>query len=171
MRFADYIVASLRSIPEHSSIATNWSALLRAINEDSVATTAGGSTADKTVDAVKQLVLLRMLMASVIEEVGSVSDADFLNGSKGSKKNSKKARNTSHEKLSIELLKALPALFVKFSGDSRMLQQIASLPRYFIHSVFSLPQRKADFTAVLKKIGELYTKSTDESVLTQCAMR
>jgi len=170
VKFADYVVASLRSIPEHSSIATNWSALLRAINEDSVATTTGGSTADKTVDAVKQLVLLRMLMASVVEEVGSVSDADFLNGARGSKKNAKKARNTSHEKLSIELLKALPSLFVKFSGDSRMLQQIASLPRYLIHSVFSLPQRKADFTAVLKQIGELYTKSTDESVLTQCAM-
>jgi hypothetical protein len=51
-----------------------------------------------------------------------------------------------------------------------MLQQLASLPRYLIHSVFSLPQRKADFTKVLKQIGELYVKSTEEAVLSQCAM-
>ncbi|GMH57862.1 hypothetical protein TrVE_jg11868 [Triparma verrucosa] len=167
--FADYVVQSLRSIDEHSSITTNWSAQLRAINEDSVATTTSNTTADKKTDAVKQLVLMRMLMASVKEEVGSVGDADFLTGGKKSKAKKNKT-NTSHEKLSIELLKALPALFVKFSGDSKMLQQLASLPRYLIHSVFSLPQRKADFTKVLKEIGELYVKSTEEAVLTQCAM-
>mmetsp|Transcript_15128 Transcript_15128/g.28158 ORF Transcript_15128/g.28158 Transcript_15128/m.28158 type:complete len:1016 (+) Transcript_15128:333-3380(+) len=167
--FADYVVQSLRSIDEHSSITTNWSAQLRAINEHSVATTTSNTTADKKTDAVKQLVLMRMLMASVKEEVGSVGDADFLTGGKKSKAKKNKT-NTSHEKLSIELLKALPALFVKFSGDSKMLQQLASLPRYLIHSVFSLPQRKADFTKVLKEIRELYVKSTEEAVLTQCAM-
>ncbi|GMH66554.1 hypothetical protein TL16_g04458 [Triparma laevis f. inornata] len=169
--FADFVVQSLRSIDDHSSITTNWSALLRAINEDSVATTTSNTTADKKTDAVKQLVLMRMLMASVKEEVGSVGDSDFLTGGKKAKSKAKMAKaNTSHEKLSIELLKALPALFVKFSGDSKMLQQLASLPRYLIHSVFSLPQRKADFTKVLKEIGELYVKSTEEGVLTQCAM-
>ena len=171
VRLTDYIVESLRSIDEHSSIATNWSAMLRAINEDAVTTTSTNTTADKKTDEVKQLVLMRMLMASVKAEVGSVSDSNFLDGATAKRnKAAKKNTGSSHEKLSIELLNALPELFVKFSGDSRMLMQLASLPRYLIHSVFSLPQKKKDFLSLLKQIGDLYLKSADEQVLLQCAM-
>jgi hypothetical protein len=54
--------------------------MLRAINKDSVATTANNNTADRATDAAKQLVLMRMLMASVKMEVGKVGAADFLLG-------------------------------------------------------------------------------------------
>jgi cohesin complex subunit SA-1/2 len=171
VRLTDLVVESLRIIPEQAAIATNWSAILRAINEDAVATTKDNATADTKVDEVKQLVLMRFLLAAVKCEVGDIGDAEFLTGTISKKgKITKKGSGVAHENLSVEILKALPDLFVKFSGDSRMLTQLASLPRYLIHSVFSLPQRKKEFLSLLKQTGELYLKSTDEAVLMQCAM-
>ncbi|GMH47081.1 hypothetical protein TrRE_jg2259 [Triparma retinervis] len=171
VRLTDLVVESLRSIPDQAGIATNWSAILRAINEDAVATTKDNATADTKVDEVKQLVLMRFLLAAVKCEVGDIGDAEFLTGTISKKgKITKKGTGVAHENLSVEMLKALPELFVKFSGDSRMLTQLASLPRYLIHSVFSLPQRKKEFLSLLKQTGDLYLKSTDETVLMQCAM-
>ncbi len=171
VRLTDLVVEGLRAIPEQAAIATNWSAMLRAINEDSVATTKDNATADTKVDEVKQLVLMRFLLSAVKCEVGNIGDAEFLTGTISKKgKITKKGSGVAHENLSVEMLKALPELFVKFSGDSRILYQLASLPRYLIHSVFSLPQRKKEFLSLLKQIGDLYLKSTDEAVLMQCAL-
>ncbi len=157
VRLTDFVVEGLRSIPEASGLATDWSAMLRAIDEDSAAAAKGGKTADRTTDEVKQLVLIRFLMAAVRQEVGHA----------GSKRTGKKS---SHESLSIDLLKALPNLFVKFATNGAILGQLASLPRYLSHSVFSLPQRKNDFVSLCKALATAFTKTSDVSVMHAIAM-
>ena len=170
LEYTDLFVASLKSINDHAYLATEWSAMLRAINEDSVATTANNNTADSKTDAAKQLVLMRMLMAAVKMEVSKVSAADFLAGVDFAKTQATKKNDSAHTKLSVEVLKALPALLKKFSGDSRMLREIATLPRYLIHSVFSVANRKTDFQSTVKALADLYVKSADEQVSVLAAM-
>ena len=72
-----------------------------------------------------------------------------------------------HETLSDSLLRALPNLLVKFKSDLIILESLANLPRYLNPTVFSLPQRRADFVHLVKHLCEIYLQSNDESVLYQ----
>jgi cohesin complex subunit SA-1/2 len=108
------------------------------------------------------------------------------------KKKAIKAKDLNHETLSIALMKALPHLLEKFKSDSIILQSLVCLPRYFgksaiylwlpfsmcfsyiilflvVPSVFSLPQRKNDFLALIKILSDIYLQTTDEVVLTNGA--
>ena len=145
VHLVDLLIISLRDMPEHKSIVTNWSAILFAISEDNVATTSQGTTAGDKADVAKQRVLVQMLACAAKAEVGSVVNSSFLHGDidpdvveayekegttlKNEKKGSRRGIGL-HESLSIALLKALPNLLVKFKSDSAILESLTSLPRY-----------------------------------------
>ena len=183
VKVADLLVKSLRDMPEHRGLVTDWSAMLRAIKDDSQATTAHQVTAGDRANVAKQRVLVRMLACAAREEVGSVADEEFLHrGTDADVSSSKKDKPKSkgkgpnmgreHENLSIALLKALPNLLIQFKGDSDINSELASLPRFLIPTVFSLPQRKQDYMSLIKNLGEIYLSSSDDKILdnTACSL-
>ena len=155
---ADILVKSLREMPEHRGLVTDWSAMLRAIKEDKAAATAHHVTAGDRSNVAKQRVLVRMLACAAKEEVGSVADEEFLqrgtdldavemtgsSSTSGNKTKGKKATTMGreHETLSIALLEALPNLLIQFKGDLAIVPELASLPRFLVPSVFSLPSKE-----------------------------
>jgi cohesin complex subunit SA-1/2 len=177
---ADLLVKSLREMPEHRGLVTDWGAMLRAIKDDNVAATATLITAGDRANLAKQRVLVRMLACAAREEVGSVADHEFL--SRGTdahamevtttfKSKGKKAVTVGreHENLSIALLKALPNLLIQFKGDLAIIPELVSLPQFLIPTVFSLPQRKQDFMDLIKNLGEIYLSSSDTRILDNTA--
>jgi cohesin complex subunit SA-1/2 len=186
IELTDYVVDSLRAMPEHRSLVTNWSALARAIHEGGEGIHESGvgkddaKEADRIVTA-KMQVLIRILSRSAQAEVSSVAPefltqdvdrdvADIISAdldAKTSKPKSGKGGkpSTSHEVLSVALLKALPELLAKFKSDPRILESITRLPRLLIPSVISLPQRKNDFNDLLKNLAEIFLSSGDDIVL------
>jgi len=177
---ADLLVKSLRQMPEHRGLVTDWGAMLRAIKDDNAAATAHQVTAGDRANVAKQRVLVRMLACAAREEVSSVADDEFKNrgtdadavemtsSSTGNKPKGKKT-GREHETLSIALLKSLPSLLIQFKGDLAIIPELASLPRFLIPTVFSLPQRKQDFMSLIKNLGEIYLSSSDTHILDNCA--
>lgn len=149
MHFVDYIVQSLREMPEHKALVTNWNAMLRAIGDDSVATTTSGGKAGNRAEVAKQRVLVQMLARAAQAEVVAVSEANFVarnvdpdeadveaeEGNAATAKKSKKKKGKSksysggmpHEVLSVALLTSLPDLLIKFKGDPTILGSITLL--------------------------------------------
>ena len=172
---ADFIVQSLREMPEHRALVTDWSAMLRAIKDDKSATTAHNVKAGDRADVAKQRILVRMLACAAQEEVGAVADDSFLNSDvdpdmANSSENGKKASvGREHETLSIALLKALPNLLLQFKGDTDVISELACLPRFLVPTVFSLPQRKQDFMSLIKNLGEIYLSSSNDDTLHKTA--
>ena len=179
---ADLLVKSLREMPEHRGLVTDWSAMLRAIKDDKAATTAHQVTAGDRASVAKQRVLVRMLACAAREEVASVADDEFKNrgtdadtvemtssSSTSTKSKGRKGMGREHENLSIALLKSLPSLLIQFKGDLAIIPELASLPRFLIPTVFSLPQRKQDFMSLIKNLGEIYLSSSDTHILDNCA--
>jgi len=172
---ADYIVQSLREMPEHRALVTDWSAMLRAIKDDKSATTAHNVKAGDRADVAKQRILVRMLACAAQEEVGAVADESFLNSdvdpdmANSCEKAKKASMGREHETLSIALLKALPNLLLKFKGDTDVISELACLPRFLVPTVFSLPQRKQDFMSLIKNLGEIYLSSSNEDTLDKTA--
>ncbi len=147
IHLVDHLVHSLRAMPEHKSIVTNWSAMVRAITSDNLAMTSHGTSAGERADVAKQRILVQMLICAAKAEVGAV-DADFLNNdldpdvvevlkeknagdTAQANANKKASSNVQHESLSVELIKALPNLLVQFKSDSTIIESLVSLPRYF----------------------------------------
>jgi hypothetical protein len=147
IELADHIVDSLRAMPEHKHIITNWHAILKAIGDDS----GGSSQGDgNRVEVAKQRVLVQMLASSAQAEVGEVADSDFVYGDLDEcvidvlksrsvtaldagtkkKKGAQRASGLTHEVLSTALLQALPNLMVRFKTDPSILGSIGILPRY-----------------------------------------
>ncbi len=150
IHLVDHLVNSLRDMPEHKNIVTNWTAMIRAISDDKIAMTSQGHTAGDRADLAKQRVLVQMLSCAAIAEVESVTDNDFLCSDMGfdeaetsmyrkrpiiepasNSKNSAKSKGLNHETLSVALIKALPNLIDKFRSDPNILVNLASIPRYF----------------------------------------
>lgn len=181
IELADQLVFSLREMPEHKGLVTDWSAMLRAIMEDKAALTSQGKVAGNRSEVAKQRVLVQMLACAVKTEVGSFADVDFMQmdydpdlivvpkrvGKKDSSKGSE------HENLSVALMKTLPGLLKKFSTDNLILKSLTSLPRLLMGTVFSLSQRKPDFLFLSKNLLDIYLQTTDEEVLqnTACSMK
>ena len=178
----DILVRSLRDMPEHRGLVTDWGAMLRAIKDDNAAATAHQVTAGDKANVAKQRVLVRMLACAAREEVASVADDEFkirdtdadtveMDSSSNNRPKGKKAPSMGreHENLSIALLKSLPSLLIQFKGDLAIIPELASLPRFLIPTVFSLPQRKQDFMALIKNLGEIYLSSSDTKILDSCA--
>lgn len=173
---ADFIVQSLRDMPEYRVLVTDWSAMLRAIKDDKSATTAHNVKAGDRADVAKQRVLVRMLACAAQEEVDAVADESFLNNdidpdmaNSSSEKGKKASRGREHETLSIALLKALPNLLLQFKGDTDVISELACLPRFLIPTVFSLPQRKQDFMSLIKNLGEIFLSSSNDGTLEKTA--
>eukprot|EP00986_Skeletonema_menzelii_P009966 scaffold4669_cov108-Skeletonema_menzelii.AAC.3 len=172
---ADFIVQSLREMPEHRALVTDWSAMLRAIKDDKSATTAHNVKAGDRADVAKQRILVRMLACAAQEEVGAVADESFLNSdvdpdmADSCEKAKKASMGREHETLSIALLKALPNLLLKFKGDTDVISELACLPRFLVPTVFSLPQRKQDFMSLIKNLGEIYLSSSNDDTLDKTA--
>ena len=190
IRLVNHLVYSLRAMSEHKAIVTNWSAMVRAITDDNVAMTSQGTSAGEKADVAKQRVLVQMLICAAQAEVGSVN-ANFLNtdidpdiihsleekmssevleSTSPTKKGNKASSNLQHESLSIALIKTLPNLLVQFRSDPAIIESLVNLPRYFIPSVFSLPQRKSDFVSLTKNLTEIFLQSNDEKVLVNAAL-
>eukprot|EP00586_Coscinodiscus_wailesii_P000063 CAMPEP_0172480390 /NCGR_PEP_ID=MMETSP1066-20121228/5488_1 /TAXON_ID=671091 /ORGANISM="Coscinodiscus wailesii, Strain CCMP2513" /LENGTH=1957 /DNA_ID=CAMNT_0013241639 /DNA_START=101 /DNA_END=5974 /DNA_ORIENTATION=+ len=187
---ANYLVYSVKTMPEHESLTTDWNVMLRAIREDSVATVDGASAGDRA-DVAKQRVLVQMLAEAARLEVRGVAGGAFLdagmdvemvdpeeeekanrvvtNSAKKGRKNKGKS-GLRHEALSVALLSSLPDLFIKFKTDATILTSLAKLPRYLISTVFSLPQRKHDVLALLKNLTDIFLSSTEEQVLVHSAL-
>lgn len=137
IELADLIVHSVKIMPEHCHLMTDWGALIRAILDDSVATVDGATASDR-VSVAKQRVLVRFLASAALLEVQSVAEPSFLSSGdyQRSPKRMKMGRSATaplshpHETLSVALLKALPGLLLKFKGDLEVLDDITTLPRY-----------------------------------------
>lgn len=151
VELSDYLVHSLRAMPENSALVTTWSAMLRAIGDDAVALNGNGNAAGDRVDVSKQRILVQMLATAVKAEVGAVGDSSLfencidpdvvaseaalldgdevaMTGGKGITK--KGSADIQHENLSIALLKVLPDLLVKFKTDPAVTSSLTALPRY-----------------------------------------
>ena len=147
INLVDHLVDSLRDMPEHKGIVSNWTAMIRAITDDKVAMTSQGNTAGDRADVAKQRVLVQMLACAAKAEVEAVSDPDFLvsdldpilaarqretrENTKGSARKSATSKGLNHEALSVALIKTLPNLLGKFKSDSKILESLTLLPRYF----------------------------------------
>lgn len=180
---ADFLVQSLRDMPEHKILVSDWNSMLRAIKDDNAAKTAHNVRAGERANVAKQRVLVRMLCHAVREEVSTVADENFLLRGidaeavarnvekKKSVKPRRKATTMSreHENLSIAMLKALPNLLMQFKGDLAVTPELTKLPRYIIPTVFSLPQRKQEFMSLIKNLGDIYLSSSDTRILTNTA--
>jgi len=176
---ANFLIHSMRNMPEHKDLVTNWSVMLRSIQEKSVATIDGATAGDRA-DVAKQRVLVQMLTEATKLEVREVADASFFESGFDKEmmvdecaNKEKKKRNKSegvHESLTVTLLMALPNLLTKFKTDSATLASLTSIPRNFIQTVFSLPQRKKDFTSLIKHLSEIFLSSSNENVLINTAL-
>jgi hypothetical protein len=109
--------------------------------------TSEGNTAGDRADLAKQRVLVQMLACATKAEVEAVSDSDFLvsdldpivaaqyqevkKNTRISTKKSTTSKGLNHEALSVALIKTLPNLLEKFKSDSRILESLTLLPRYF----------------------------------------
>ena len=81
----------------------------------------------------------------------------------------RKAPGREHENLSVALLRALPNLLLQFKGDLAIVPELASLPRFLLPTVFSLPPRKADYLSLVQNLSEIYLESSDDRVLDSTA--
>lgn len=144
IHLVDYIIESLRAMPHHKGIATNWNAMIRAITDDKTALTAHGETAGDRTNVAKQRVLVQMLACATRLEVKAAASPEFLKQGldideidshaefhRDERKKVNKSSDINHETLSIALMKALPDLLDKFKSDSVVLQNLICLPRYF----------------------------------------
>jgi len=141
-------VSALRAMPEHMSLATNWSAMLRALQSDK--SRRKSSSSDQRLDTAQQRILLRMFVTAVKMEVSDAeieseaivdplmiealqSNQDALVTAQATKTKTKKqkTKNDSHEELTLALLRSLPDLLLRFKSETSVLASLTTLPQYF----------------------------------------
>ena len=156
----DFIVQSLREMPEHKGLTSCWPAMLKAIRTES-------SKKSKLIDeTAKTLVLVRFLACAAELEVGEASKTTD-SGMK--RKRSTVPSNQVKESLSQALLITLPGLLTSFMNDYMSMRSLARLPQYLLSDVYCLPTRKNDFSLLVKNLCMVYLASTDEEVLIHIA--
>jgi cohesin complex subunit SA-1/2 len=150
VELVDYLVYSLRQMPEHKRLVTDFSIMLRTIqNDNSVINHSGNASGDKA-DVAKQRILVQMLTCAIEAEVQTVVSPKFLEGDREplvsevesaalqgviAKKSSVKAsRDLKHEHISVVLMKALPGLLEKFKSDVSISRSLCKVPRYLSES-------------------------------------
>lgn len=146
IELTDLVVSSLRSMPAHKALVTNWSAMLRAI-EGACSNQSGRSKEERRTEGAKKRVLLRMLgFAAELEVDNAAADDDDESGSRGDPdmlaarkaaqvgaEQSKKKRKvgSSKEDFTLALARALPGLLVSYKSETTVLRDLTTLPRYF----------------------------------------
>ena len=152
---ADFVVSALRAIPEHSSLATNWSAMLHALKNDK--NPRKSLSTDQRLDMVQQRVLLRMFVTAVKLEVSDAGNESAANvdpllleavqdhqkalitaNATNNKTTKQKSKNNSHEELTLALLRSLPELLLRFKSETPVLASLVALPQYFCKSTLAL---------------------------------
>jgi hypothetical protein len=148
------VVASMRACPEHRGLATNFTALLCALNTSSA--TIIGETEEahrkRQEEDVNRRVLLQMLVAAVEMEVLSspiedsllaeIVDGDLLechhsddlSGETGKKNNKKGLRSSPRHDLTLALLRSLPDLMESFKTEPSIVRSLTKLPQFFCES-------------------------------------
>lgn len=136
-------MSSFREMPEYKNLVCSWSAMLRALQGDERRKSI--SKGDQRQDTVTQRVLLRMLVTAVKLEVTDAATedttivdpdlADARQAENGSLQTTNKKKPTkgssSHEELTLALLRALPGLLTSFKSETSVLQSLTTLPQYF----------------------------------------
>ena len=185
VHLTSYIVQSIRDMPAHAHLMTDWSAILRAIERDTEANVSHSQT--QRVTLAKQRVLLQILASAAALEAGSVysnEDAEvgtlildpdlgraksqllFASGMVGTVgKNKKQKPAAIRESLTVSLLKVLPNLLEAYKGDMIVLRCLTTLPQYFVSSVLAVPTRKGAVELLTDLLAELFLDSTDTTVL------
>ena len=161
VHLTDFVVDSIRDMPEHRYLITNWSAILKAMRFDRATRDISNRE-----EITRQRILLRMLARAAELEIGKGDD-----DGKGRNKRRRVSSGNGqpHEALSVVLLKSLPQLLEAFKGDLYALRSLTTLPGYLIPAVFSLPSRKAEFNALVKGLCATFLDVTDEKVLQNLA--
>lgn len=138
----DYIVYSLSSMEEHQGLVTNWTAMLRALdNIDDQ----HSKNEERKIESVQQRVLLRFFICAAKLHARSSGSPCLTDGEidpdlvaarvaqqqvlEGCSK--KKQKNSSGDALTLSLLSALPDLISTFKVDTSVLQGLTSLPQFF----------------------------------------
>jgi cohesin complex subunit SA-1/2 len=129
-------------MPEYKHLICNWAAMLRALQGDERRKSI--SKGDQRQDTVKQRVLLRMFVTAVTLEVTdavtdykTIVDPDLVDARQAeyeSLQTTKKKptkNSSSHEELTLALLRALPDLLISFKSETSVLQSLTTLPQYF----------------------------------------
>jgi cohesin complex subunit SA-1/2 len=161
-QLAKLVIASMRACPEHRDLATNFNAILRALNNSSESIIGETEEAqqNRQEEEVNRRVLLQMLVAAVemavlsgpIEDslLAEIVDGDLLechhsmevSGETGKKKNkNKKAASQSsspRDDLTLALLRSLPDLMESFKTEPAIVRSLTTLPQYFCASSSSL---------------------------------
>lgn len=177
---ADYIVQSLMAMEEYRYLATSWSAMLKAMQNDD-------PSGNPRTEAVKQRIIMRMLvcaaelhtLSSSVETFYQYADVDpdykDMDEDKarqlGSsfKKQSKKSFESLKEDLTDACANALPKMLVNFKGNTQIIRQLTRLPRYFRVNAFNLPNQKKNFAALVQTLMDLFLELTDDEILSNCA--
>ena len=174
IHLTDYVVDSLRSLPHHHSLVTNWSAMILAIKECAYVPSSTRDKAEERTEIARERVMVRILSRAAQIEVNTVAPEFLQIGvdpeladieGLPSTKIKLKGKGKSHEELSSTLLEALPELFVRFKTDTDILESISSLPRLLLPSVLSLPKRKDDFIELVRILVEVFLFAGSEPVL------
>ena len=69
----DYIVDSLRDIPEHKSLATNWSAMMLALQDCEYEPSTKRDKVEERIEIARERVMVRMLSRAAQAEIQSVA--------------------------------------------------------------------------------------------------
>lgn len=185
VHLTSYIVQSIRDMPAHAHLMTDWSAILRAIQRDTEANVSQSQA--QRVTLAKQRVLLQIFASAAALEARSgycsedtgegtlILDSDvgraksqllFASGVVGTVgKYKKQPAALSGESLTVSLLKALPNLLEAYKGDLIVLRSLTTLPQYFVSSVLAVPTRKGAVQSLTDLLAELFLDSTDTTVL------
>ena len=143
-------------MPEYKHLVCNWAAMLRALEGDERRKSI--TKGDQRQDTVMQRVLLRMLVTAVQLEVTNaaaedktVLDPDLADARQAANElsqttNKLKTGSSSHEALTLALLRALPELLVSFKSELSILRCLTTLPLYFRKSMLWL----FELTATMK---------------------
>jgi cohesin complex subunit SA-1/2 len=144
IELTDLVVSSLRAMPEHKSLVTNWPAMLRAIHGAGSKQSLGDKN-ERRKEASKKRVLLRMLVCAAELEVNGAADDDSLPNNvdpdllaarksaqlEAEQPKKKRKVESSKEEFTLALVKALPDLLIAYKEETSVLQSLTTLPRYF----------------------------------------
>jgi hypothetical protein len=174
LELTDYIVDSLRSMSEHHSLVTNWTAMVLAAKECEYSPSPKRDKAEERAELAKEKVVFKLFSRAAHAEVCAVSPG-FLEigasaeGPEWDKQSlprlKSKLNNSSHLELSSVILKELPDFLMKYKTESDILTSLCSLPRLLQPSVSSLPKHKQDFILLIKQLCDIFLQSNNESIL------
>lgn len=139
-----HVVSSLRQIPEHAGLVTNYSAILRAVQECG---SSSASQSSRRLESIQRRLLLEMLASAAEQEMSSldeknlsgVVDPDYLaaqkSGKDQTKEKKKRGSEGSQEAYTVSLLKALPDLLETYKTENSLIRHLTALPKYFRTSI------------------------------------